>query len=121
MQKLASEIFKGCASAEQVTIPASVMELQGESFDGCPGLTAIYVEDGSGSYSSENGVLFNKTKTELIRCPEGKSGEYTVPYGVVLIKNAAFRDCMKLTGVTVQEGVTKIGSGFYGKSDLWDV
>ena len=60
-------------------------------------------------YSSEDGVLFNKDKTEIIRYPEGKKNtSYTIPNGVTSIKDGTFNGCKNLTSVTIPNGVTSI-------------
>jgi hypothetical protein len=60
------------------------------------------------SYSSVDGVLFNKNQTTLIECPGGKSGSYTIPSGVTSIGAAALDHCTSLTSVTIPSSVTSI-------------
>ena len=50
----------------------------------------ITFEAGNERFSSEDGVIFNKDRTELIYCPQWKSGIYTVPKTVVRIGERAF-------------------------------
>jgi hypothetical protein len=59
--------------------------------------------------------LYNKNKTELIMCPEGKTtGAFNIPNSVTTIGAEAFSGC-KLTGVTIPNSVTSIGdSAFSG-------
>lgn len=57
-------------------------------------------ETGNERFSSEDGVIFNKDRTELIYCPRWKSGVYTVPKSVVRIGKNAFSCCGKLTRVS---------------------
>jgi hypothetical protein len=65
-------------------------------------------------YSSVDGVLFNKRQTTLIKCPEGKAGNYTIPDGVTKIEDSAFQSCTHLTNVTLPKSITKIGEqAFY--------
>ena len=82
--------FNGCTSLTEITIPASVEQIGDYAFLGCESLTSINVDPNNKFYSSENGVLFNKNKTELIYCPKQSSGEYTVPNSVKTIKSFAF-------------------------------
>lgn len=42
-------------------------------------LSSITVASNDINYSSEDGMLLNKDKTVLIRCPQGKSGGCKVP------------------------------------------
>ncbi len=82
--------FSGCTSLTEITIPASVEQIGDYAFLGCDSLTSINVDPDNKFYSSENGVLFNKNKTELIYCPKQNSGEYTVPNSIKTIKSLAF-------------------------------
>jgi hypothetical protein len=66
------------------------------SFDDCQNLTDFIVPAGNRYFASENGVLFNKAKTELWRYPMGRGdSSYTVPSGVEIIKEEAF--CVEMT------------------------
>jgi hypothetical protein len=65
-------------------------------------------------------VLFNNDQTELILCPEGKTGDpYTIPNGVTSIGYRAFGGCSGLASITIPNGVTSIGDqAFDGCSGL---
>lgn len=91
-----------------VNIPESVVRL-GYAFSGCAGLTRIDVALQNPSYSSEDGVLFNKPKTVLLFHPQGKVGDYAVPGTVTNIAGAAFYHCMGVTNLLLPDGVTGIG------------
>jgi len=92
-----------------ITIPASVTTIELWAFSSCTGLTAIYVDSGNTTYTSENGVLYNKAKTMLIRYPRGKTGDFTIPNSVTTIEHGAFSRCTNLTGITIPNSVTSIG------------
>jgi len=83
------------------TIPDSVTSIGYEAFSSCPGLTAINVDSNNPNYSSDQGVLFNKNKTQLIRYPQGKIGAYTIPDSVTSIRFEAFHGCTGLTAINV--------------------
>jgi hypothetical protein len=105
-----------------ITIPASVIRIGADvndaedAFDGCAGLTDITVAEENEIYSSEDGVLFDKDKTTLLLCPQGKSGSYTIPASVTSIVDYAFEDCGRLTGVTIPDSVTSIGAQAFSRS-----
>ena len=89
-----------------VTIPASVESIGRSVFVMCQQLGEINVEKGNRSYSSENGVLFNADKTELICYPCGKKGEaYAIPAGVTTITSGAFADNDMLKKVAIPSSV----------------
>ncbi len=114
--------FVNCGSLTGVTIPSSVTKIYDSAFDDCRKLTTISVDPANPSYSSADGVLFDKGRTTLIRCPAGKVGAYTIPDGVTSIGDSAFVNCGSLTIVTIPGSVTSIGdSAFRGCSGLTSV
>lgn len=101
--------FGGCAGLRSVTIPGSVTSIVNAPFLDCSSLTAINVDPGNPSYSSADGVLFDKGQTKLIQCANGKAGSYAIPDGVTKIWHNAFNGCSRLTDVTIPGSVTSIG------------
>ena len=120
---IGNSTFLGCTGLTSITIPNSVTSIGDWVFDGCTGLTCINVASDNNYYSGNNGVLFNKKKTELIRYPEGESQtSYTIPNSVTSIGEWAFRDCTDLTSITIPNSVTSIEYGaFAGCAGLKDV
>jgi len=118
--RIGDNAFDAC-SLTSVAIPASVSDIGNRAFadDANLTLTNIAVDAGNVSYSSTNGVLFNKSRTLLIQCPSGKTGSYAVPLGVTTIGDSAFRYCKVLAEITLPEGVQEIRSiAFFGCFDL---
>ena len=115
--------FEGCSSLTSVTIPSSVASIGSPVFYGCSGLTSIYVEESNPVYTSEDGILFNKSKTELITYPAGKLDlNYTIPNTVTSIGSCAFSSCIGLSKVTIPNSMTTIGySAFYACSSLTEI
>ena len=101
---IAAGAFDGCASLAGITIPASVTSIGRSAFFGCAGLTTIMVDSGNMFYSSLDGVLFDKSQTEVIQCPDGKAGNFTIPASVTNINYWAFRNGASLTSITVDAG-----------------
>ncbi len=97
-------------------IPDSVTSIEYYAFEGCTFLKSIYASDANTAYSSDDGILFSKDKTELIMCPDGREADtYTIPDGVISIRSNAFDFCTLIKNITIPECVTQIGSlAFYG-------
>ena len=87
--------FYGCTSLTSITIPNSVTQIQDYAFYGCTSLSAINVDSKNADYCSEDGVLYNKAKTELVIYPEGKKdSSFTVPNTVTKL------ELFRLTGLS---------------------
>jgi hypothetical protein len=74
--------FSYNTSLTSITIPNSVTIIGDAAFFYCASLMAISVDVANPTYSSLDGVLFNKGQTQLITFPAGKAGSYTIPDSV---------------------------------------
>ena len=114
--------FYGCTNLSNVHIPKSVETIGENSFSESPLLVRINVANESPYFFSDDGVLLDKDKTEVIRFPEGKEGAYDAPASVTSIANKAFSSCVGLTSVTLPDGLLSIGTkAFYECSALTSV
>ena len=110
LQKIGNGAFLWCGGMASVTIPAGVTEIGRGAFANCENLTAINVAAENAHYISEDGILFNKEKTELVQYPAGRSGtSYPIPSEVKSIGNDAFNGANQLTSMSIQQGVERIG------------
>jgi hypothetical protein len=100
--------FGGCGLST-VSIPSNVTNLGTAVFMLCDRLTGIAMDALNPSYSSVEGVLFNKSQTTILEYPGGKTGSYQVPETVMSIGERAFIYCTNLTSVTIPDSVTSIG------------
>ncbi len=97
-----------CPKVTSVTIPNSIINISSSSFEDCHSLTFFNVDIENTHYLSEDGVLFNKNKTILIKYPRGKKGtQYTVSENVKIIGKSAFRNS-KLKHISLPNSVVKI-------------
>ncbi len=121
--RIGNYAFWNCDSLTSVTIPNSVTRIGNYAFHHCTSLTSITVDANNKYYSSADGVMFNKDKTELIQYPAGKAEtSYTIPNSVTSIGIYAFAWCDSLTSVTIPNSVTSIGNfAFYDCTSLTSV
>ena len=105
--------FDGCTGLTSITIPDSVTYIDRFAFSGCTGLTTITVDENNRNYHSVDGVLYNSDQSFLIKWPERKKGEFTIPDSVTSIGGGAFSGCTGLTGITIPDSVTSIGDGAF--------
>ncbi len=115
--------FAGCTSLTSVVIPAGVTNIDGGAFQNCNSLAEINVDENNTSYSSENGIVFNKDRTVLVQYPEGRNDiSYSIPDTVTEIYAYAFYNCASLTSIDIPAGVTSIGDfAFYNCTSLTSI
>jgi tetratricopeptide (TPR) repeat protein len=162
LREIGSEALEGCAGLTELVLPDTLTQLVGNAFDRCTSLTALtlpaslirgigfttfcagckklsqfMVKEGNASYSSLDGVLYNKEKTILLRYPCGKEAplfsfpntiaevgigafegstylsSITLPESLKTIRNAAFMGCTSLSGLVIPAAVAEIGANAF--------
>lgn len=116
IKNIAQNAFDNCEGITTINIPASVLNICcGNGFPSVmfdiESLEKIIVDGKNSAYSSDdNGILYNKDKSELIRCPKNnKIQAFTIPSTVNVIKDFAFSKCNQLRSVVIPDSVTDIG------------
>lgn len=105
---LADTAFKKCNLIESIVLPATLTQVGRNTVDHCFDLTAFELAEGSSSFKVQDGILYNAAMTEVICCPAGYSGNYTMPAGVVSMAPAAFSTCKNIKQVALAEGLKDI-------------
>ena len=106
LESIGANAFNGIG-LRAITIPASLTGIEGSPFSNCESLEQITVAKDNPRYSSDAaGVLYNKQKTALLRCPQRYSGSFTIPNTVEIIQNRAFYKCTDLLTVTLSGSVS---------------
>ena len=98
----------GCDALTSVTLPASVNSLGMGLFGSCDGLTAIHADPACESYTSVDGLLYDKFVSMLVRCPCGRSGGVTIADGVQEVSEGAFMGCRFLTSITFPASIRSL-------------
>ena len=141
---IGSGAFNGCSNLLSVKISGSVTCIEEGAFLTCNSLGAINVDSSNTRYSSIDGILFDKDKTQLIRYPTNKRGssyripstithigfgafygcsslkDVTIPDGVTTISMYAFDTCSNLSGITIPDSVTNIGEDAFYNSAIYN-
>lgn len=114
-----SRAFENCNRLTEIKVPKTAVSIEQGAFGICEKLTAITVDPDNPMYSSVDGVLFNKSKSELIRYPCAKTGYYLIPASVQSIGFYAFSGCSELVEIKIPRTVNNIEDGaFYECSNL---
>ena len=111
VETLGDYTFSECSNLIRIQIGKGIIKMPDNVLNNCNKLERIEVDENNTSYSSFDGVLFDKEKLSLIRYPSNKSdiSNYEIPSMVEAIKNGAFSNCSTLTNVTIGNNVTSIG------------
>lgn len=121
VKEIGYSAFDNCTALKQVALPASVEKINDAPFYNCTALTNITVDSDNKNFSSDsNGVLYNKTKTEIIQYPAGKNtANFSVPDTVTDINSAAFAGNQNIFNIYMSDSVSSIGTmAFYGCTSL---
>ncbi len=103
-------------------MPDSVTMIDDYAFAESSHLHSIIVGNNNPNYVSQDGILYNKEKTEIIYVPTLISGAVTIPDGVTEIGMYEFSGRRNLTSVVIPDSVTEIGEwAFRGCSSLTSV
>lgn len=135
--------FENCTSLTSVTLPNSVTEIGGYVFDrcsslktasigsglkycytqgdsrfifsDCSALESITVSSSNNNYSSANGIMYDKKKTEILVYPQGKKDtSYTVPSTINNLYRMSTNNNPYLKTITIPSSVTDISDNAVG-------
>ncbi|MBO5616464.1 MAG: leucine-rich repeat domain-containing protein [Prevotella sp.] len=116
---ISARAFADCKKLKSVYIPASVKEIGYGVFANCTSLENIIVDENNKYYKSVNGVLYNKSMTELIQYPCGKKDRtYTAPSSLISVNRQAFYKCWYLEDVVLPYGVKYISVEAFNNARL---
>ncbi len=107
--------FADCDALKTVSIGAGVTEIGKRAFENCMSLEKIEVSKDNSAFSSDdNGVLYNKGKTELLIYPVSNAATiYTVAENVTKIPDSAFAASGNVKTIVIGDNVTEIGANAF--------
>ncbi|WP_346969877.1 leucine-rich repeat protein [Bacteroides uniformis] len=106
---------------EKLNIPSETVTIPYGIFKFLSGLSFIDVDVNSACFTSIDGVLYDKSVSELIACPRLKD-EITIPDGIQTISPFAFYSCQNLRVINMPNSITMLGeAGFWGCNSLTDI
>ena len=111
-------VFSSCSSLKYISIPKSVIGLNGNPFAEWNG----NLECLSPNYIYEDDILFNKDRSRIISFRNQNIKSYVIPSSVTSIGDWAFYDCYSLSEIVIPSSVTSIGdSAFSGCRSLSEI
>lgn len=107
--------FKDCPALTSLLIPADAVEVLPS--DSCASLLSIEVIASNDTYSSQDGVLYDKALTQLIWFPQGKEELPSLPAMLESVGPYAFRRC-RLQQIKLPATVREIGRGAFYAAEM---
>lgn len=99
--------FDSSTNLVSLVLPKDVCSIAGSK---CASLENVSIAEENDTYSSEDGILYNKDKTSLFFYPAGKTAEsFAVPASVTKIESSAFSENKHLKSVTTGDAIDTIG------------
>ncbi len=96
-----------------INIPNGVTDLDKDTFVDYGKLASITVSEDNINYSSQDGILYNKAKTEFIHIPKAISGNVTIPNTITKIGSSDFSNRGGLQSISIPNSVTEISRGAF--------
>ncbi len=84
-----------------LTIPSTVINITEGAFICCRNISSININSNPNFSIDNQGILYDKTKNQLIYCPDTKTGSIIIPSTVTNIYSHALINCIKLSSVTI--------------------
>lgn len=156
--------FNGCSSLNEVELPESIgyigagafyncpithfnisknVSILESAFSSCTNLISIDVSADNQNYKSIDGLVYNKSCTELVACPGGavtinipstvtsiddgacygsvQLTSINLPESLLNIGEAAFSCCPNVTNLSIPEAVKKIGSEAFAQTGITSI
>ena len=101
------DTFIGSENLKSVHVPSTVYYIAPNAFNGCNNLETVTISKDNPYFIVEDGIIYNKNKTILIRCLPGKNTKVEIPDTVTEMQGYAFVGCSKLKGTLTVPGTIK--------------
>ena len=122
VKKLEKGAFDKQTKLRNVRLGSSVDTIEEGAFGGNQNLTAFEVDPLNPNYTSDDGVIYNADKTELVLFPGGKGGEYTTLPTTTKIRRRAFYYNNVLAKVNFNKDLEVIdGDAFQATTELKNI
>ncbi len=118
VEAIGSEAFNFFRKLETVNLSSGVKNIESQAFRLWVVKEFTVAEDNE-NFATQDGVLFNKDKTELVAYPDGRGATtYTVPENVEKIGAYSFYETQNATNVVFTQNVSEIGEYAFAKSKI---
>lgn len=107
--KLCYNAFTSCYKLSEVKIGSGLKTIEKDAFPYCGSITKFTVDKKNKNFTTDNGSLYNKKKTKIIKYTTGKkTKEVKLPKSVTSIGQGAFASAAKMEKITIPSAVKTI-------------
>jgi len=119
---VSANTFNGSGELLSISLPNSIASIGSGAFYGCTGLQSIYLDAANQYFLFANGILYNKSQSQIICCLTNTTGKIEIPQTVTTILSGAFYGCAGIKSISIPNSVNTISSqAFYNCTGLIDV
>ena len=111
LESIGKESFCFCGKLKVARFGRQISAIPSSAFNDCDKLCIFDVDNENQFYHTSDGLLYDKSKKTLIRCPEGCSSDLiTVLDSVEIIEPWCFYKCISLVDIILPRHLKKIGA-----------
>lgn len=100
LESIEDEAFTFCVKLRMIQLGESLSFVASSAFNNCNKLARILIDENNVSYSSQDGILYDKEFHAMVRCPEGYDNDLiTVPSSVEKVSAWCFSRCINIVDV----------------------
>lgn len=121
IRTIGNQVFNSIPSLTTITIPKNVSSIGLYVWAGSDKLATINVIAANPYFSSANGILYNKAKTEIVAYPPGKKANYAGIASLTKIGDFAFYYAKQIEKVSIPKSVKSIGEGAFAYSTIKEI
>ena len=120
VKQIGNYAFAGCKSLTNLVLPGGAkLQIDGGIISGCSNLESIEIQGDNEDFATQDGILYNKDKSKLIICPDGRKDDVDILDTVTRIEDFAFAGCTYIKNVQIPNSVKSIGvDAFYECNSL---
>ena len=111
LEEIEDEAFGFCEKLKAVRFGKGISRISSSAFNNCDKLAVFDIDKENRFFAAVEGILYDKNKKTVVRCPEGYNNDLITVYeGVEEIGPWCFSKCIKVVDIILPKHLKKIGA-----------